>query len=157
MTSACAANSPSPVGDVEVQSETETTAAQTPAGEERLRTRLSLGTIYDIASNPDGTALVLGGSLGVYVIDTLTEEQLYHFENHDGIVTSVDWSPDGKEIISASEDGLAIIWDMSLGEMKYMHQFPDEVYAVIWSPSGDIVAVESTYDKWGPDGNVVFI
>lgn len=163
MTSACTSAISSPAGDEAAQPGMETAAEvgvedqSEPAGNEAQRTRLGFGTINDAASNPDGTALVLGGSLGVYVIDTSTQEQLHHFQDHEAIVTSVDWSPDGKEIISAAEDGLAIVWDVSHGEMASMHQFPDEVFSLHWSPVGSVVAVESTLDKWESGGNVVFI
>lgn len=43
---------------------------------ERAKARLGKGTIGEIAYSPDGTRLAVGGSLGIWIYDAQTGEEL---------------------------------------------------------------------------------
>ena len=55
--------------------------------------KLGRGEIDKIAVSPDGTTLAVGGSLGIWLIDSETLEPLKLLEGHNDIVWGVAFSP----------------------------------------------------------------
>jgi len=104
--------------------------------------RMGLGRIDDLKLSPDGSELVVAGTVGIWVYDvgSLTPNQLLKSEI-DQSLTSVDWSPDGKFIVAGSRNGNIVIWDRDTGEIiKTFSESFDNVYNIDWTPDGDKIA-----------------
>ena len=61
-----------------------------------------------IAFSPDGSRLAVVSSMGVWLYDTETFDEITLLTD----ATSVAFSPDGTEIASGSSDGTVLLWDV---------------------------------------------
>ena len=77
------------------------------------KARLGKGPISDIAYSPDGTRLAVAGSVGIWIYDTATLEEVDLLISHTGPVESAAFSPDGQLFASGSHDGTVLLWDFS--------------------------------------------
>ena len=83
---------------------------------EGAKARLGKGTIEDIQFSPDNKLLAVAGSIGVWIYDVDTDEELALLTGHTGIVTSVAFSPDGETLASGSWDYTIRLWnDIQIG------------------------------------------
>ncbi|MCY4554004.1 MAG: hypothetical protein OXC79_10045, partial [Candidatus Poribacteria bacterium] len=64
--------------------------------------RLGKGGINEIAYSPDGTRLAVASSIGIWIYDAQTGEELDLLTGHSFSVSSVAFSPDGRQIASGS-------------------------------------------------------
>ena len=80
---------------------------------EGAKARLGKGTINDIEYSPDGTRLAVAGSVGIWIYDTATLEEVDLLISHTGPVESAAFSPDGQLFASGSHDGTVLLWDFS--------------------------------------------
>lgn len=71
--------------------------------------RLGKGRINDIQYSPDGTRLAVASSIGIWIYDADTDQELALLTGHTYFVTSVSFSPDGRTIASASSDGTVLL------------------------------------------------
>ncbi len=124
---------------------------------EGAKARLGKGSISEIAYSPDGTLLAAGSSIGVWIYNAQSGEELALFTEHPRGVSSVSFSPDGKTLASGSASGDAIVrlWDISTGTLKDAfagHTFV--VTSVSFSPDGKTLASGShdgTIHLWDID------
>ncbi|MGC8947394.1 MAG: WD40 repeat domain-containing protein, partial [Anaerolineae bacterium] len=71
------------------------------AGQVAQLARWGKGTVNQVAFSPDGRLLAVASSLGVYLYDAETLEEIRFLES-PAWVTSVAFSPDGRLLASAS-------------------------------------------------------
>lgn len=71
--------------------------------------RWGKGTVTQVAYSPDGRLLAVASSLGVYLYDAETLEEV-RFIECDAWVYSVAFSPDGATLASGSGDGTVRLW-----------------------------------------------
>ena len=84
---------------------------------EGAKARLGKGEITgNVAYAPDGTRLAVASSIGIWVYDAQTGEELDLLAGHTGDVYSVSFSPDGSTLASGSSDGTIHLWDTGSGE-----------------------------------------
>ena len=57
--------------------------------------RLGKGWLYEIQYSPDGTRLAAAGSLGVWIYDAATDEEIALFTGYGYSVSALTYSPDG--------------------------------------------------------------
>ena len=70
---------------------------------EGAKARLGKGRISgNIAYSPDSTRLAVGSSLGIWLYDTTTYQEVALLTGHTGSVSSVAFSPDGNTLASAT-------------------------------------------------------
>ena len=66
------------------------------------KARLGKGTVSEVKYSPDGTKLAVASSIGVWIYDAQTGEELDLFTGHTHSVHSVAFSPDGNTLASGS-------------------------------------------------------
>ena len=71
--------------------------------------RWGKGAIGKVAFSPDGRLLAVASSLGIYLYDVQTLEEV-HFIETNAWVVSVAFSPDGAVLASGAEDGTVRLW-----------------------------------------------
>ena len=67
---------------------------------EGAKARLGKGSISEIAYSPDGTRLAVASSIGIWIYDTQTGEELDLFVGYTYPVNSVAFSPDDSTLAS---------------------------------------------------------
>ena len=86
---------------------------------EGAKMRLGKGRINDIQFSPDGRRFAVASSIGIWMYDAHTGEELSLIavlpgEGRD--VTTAAFSPDGKTLASGEEGGIGRLWDVTTGK-----------------------------------------
>ena len=115
---------------------------------EGARARLGKGAITgNIAYSPDGNRLAVASSIGIWLYDTVTDQEVALLTGHRRSVYSVAFSPDGETLASGSSDDTIRLWDVVTGEHKEtLTGHADTVYSVAFSPDGETLASGSSDD-----------
>lgn len=148
-------------------------------------------TAYDAIYDPSGNYILsYSYSMGMPPVyegaslwDAGSGKLLYKFEDHNGSITTMDFSPDSKKIITGSRDSTVNMWNVSNGSL--MHSLekhngtiecvkfnPDgnsfvttssDKTAIIWdSNTGDVLHTlqehtgKVAYAEFSPDGKTLF-
>ncbi len=109
---------------------------------EHVKARLGRGSIVEMRYSPDGTRLAVASSIGIWVYDTITLQEVDLFTGHTSWVTSIAYSPDGQMLASggARGDNTIRLWDAVTGEHKRTltgHSWT--VHSVAFSPDGKML------------------
>ena len=87
---------------------------------EDAKMRLGKGQISgNIAYSPDATRLAVASSIGIWLYDTATYQEVALLTGHTSYVISVVFSPDGKTLASRSGDDTVWLWDAVTGKHKH--------------------------------------
>ena len=122
---------------------------QLPKG---AKLRLGKGILYDIKFTPDGNRIAVATSIGIWIYDAHTGEELALLVGHADIVTSLDFPADGRFLASGSLDGTVRLWD--IGTNKQMALFAGHwrgIAAIAVSPDGKTVV-----SGGGLEGRLIF-
>ena len=68
-----------------------------------------------VTFSPDGDVLAVATTVGVYLYDPVTHEEIVLIEMNE-VMTSVAFSPDGSMLAGGSDDSAVKLWDVSSGE-----------------------------------------
>ena len=100
---------------------------------EGAKMRLGKGRINDIQFSPDGRRFAVATSIGIWMYDAHTGEELSVLavlpgEGRD--VTTMAFSPDGKTLANGEEGGVGRLWDVTTGKpMVTFKEVPDPRFA----------------------------
>jgi WD40 repeat protein len=99
--------------------------------------RWGRGTANGVAFSPDGRLLAVASSLGVYLYDAETLEEVRFIETH-AYVRGVAFSPDGATLASGSGD--VRLWRVADGRLLRTLEARGGVVSVAFSPDGATLA-----------------
>jgi WD40 repeat protein/tetratricopeptide (TPR) repeat protein len=98
------------------------------------------GTANEVVYSPDGQMVAVATSLGIYLYDSETLEEM-RFIEADGWVRSVAFSPDGGTLASGSDAKKVQLWRAVDGSLlRTLEGHTDWVRSVAFSPDGQILA-----------------
>ena len=99
--------------------------------------RLGKGSINEIRYSPDGTRLAVASSIGIWMYDMQTYQEVALLTGHTGGINSITFSPDGRTFASGSDDETIRLWNTVTGEHKRtLTGHTDWVNSVAFSPDG---------------------
>ena len=105
---------------------------------EGVKARLGKGHITgNIAYSPDGTRLAMASSIGSWIYDAHTGEELALLTEHTTEVYSVAFSPNGSTFASGGRD--VHLWDVNTGALLHTLD-TGSVESVSFSPDGATLA-----------------
>ncbi len=90
--------------------------------------------------SPDSTRLAVASSIGIWIYDGQTGEELDLLTNNVGFVRSIAFSPDNKTLVGSSASEF-YLWDVDSGKLKLTisaHQ--NDISDVAISPDGNLIA-----------------
>ena len=110
---------------------------------EGAKARIGKGSINDMQYSPDGTILAVAGSVGVWLYDAETLQELAllkrgRYGRYD--VDNIAFSPDSTTLISENSDDV-MVWDVATREHK--RTFENVGGSVVLSPDGVTLASEN--------------
>jgi len=108
--------------------------------------RLGKGTINQIAHSPDGKVVAMAGSLGIWLYDASTLQEVALLQGHTGGVWGVVFSPNGNTLASRGRSGdrsEVRLWDVA--RQREFAVLP-HVGSVVFSPDGKTLA-SAGWDK----------
>ena len=131
----------------------DTTQWRLPEG---AKARLGKGSIRQIAYSPNGKYLAVAGSVGIWIYDMTTYQEVKLLTEFNSGVSSVVFSPDGNRIISGNEDGTVSLWNTHTGEHIQTFKISVSILSVAISPDGKIIATGSgEEDEMGSIGTTL--
>ena len=108
---------------------------------EGTKARLGKGRIVEIEYSPNGTLLAVASSIGTWIHDAATGQELELLTGHTDRVTCVAFRPDGQTLASGSTDNTIQLWDtQSRTHLKTLKGHTDTVLSVVFSADGTTLA-----------------
>ena len=104
--------------------------------------RLGKGNLYDFDYSPDGTKIAIATSIGIWIYDAQTGEELKLISDADSEITKIAYSLDGNTILSDIDKSSLCLWDAETGEKirwYWGHSHP-QITALTFSPDGKTFA-----------------
>ena len=99
--------------------------------------RFGKGGITEIAYSPDGSLFAVASSIGVWLYDADTTQEVALLTGHTDIVTSVSFSPSGLTLASGSRDDTIRLWDANTGALRQtLTDHTGDVTSIDFSPDG---------------------
>lgn len=110
--------------------------------------RLGKGMIYgNISFSQDSSLLAVASSIGVWLYDAYTGDELNLFTNQTGPIESVAFSPDGKSLACSSSSEI-YLYDVDTGSLKLViSAHTGEIEDVAFSPDGEKMVTAGGYDE----------
>ena len=81
----------------------------------KIRLRIG-GIIGNLDFSPDSTQLAIPSSVGIWIYDRQTSEELNQLKENRGLPHSISFSPDGKTLASGGRT--MVLWDVPTGMQK---------------------------------------
>ena len=105
--------------------------------------RFGKGYVFDMQYAHDGSKFAVASTIGIWLYDTETWDELNLLTGHSYYVSGVEFSPDGKTLASMScwNDHTIRLWDVETGETKaVLTGHTKEILSLVFSPDGMTLA-----------------
>ena len=93
----------------------DSTQWQLPEG---AKARLGKGYVFNMVYSPDGTLLAAAGTIGIWIYDARTGEEMNLLKEHMEGVSALAFSPDNQLLACEGEDETILLWDPVPGSLK---------------------------------------
>ena len=116
---------------------------------EKAKARFGKGFPFDFEYFPDGTKLAVASTIGIWIYDLRTGEELDLLTGHTYYVNSAVFSPDGKRFASRSRwsDPIIRLWDSATGELKAtLTGHTAGINHIVFSPDGNQTLASASDD-----------
>ena len=110
---------------------------------------LGKGSISEIAYSPDGTQLAVASSIGIWIYDAHTGEELNLFTGHTSNVESVSFSPDGQTLATGSRDGTVLLRELTPASTPEPERLAEDINNDGTVNIQDLVAVAAALGQIG--------
>ncbi len=101
---------------------------------EGATTRLGKGRVNDMKFSPDNTHLVVATSIGIWLYEAVTGDELALLTEHGAEVEYIAFSPDGNLFVSSGRDGSIRFWNSHTYQLlKTIKSSSD---SMVFSPDG---------------------
>ncbi len=108
---------------------------------EGAKLRIGKGIVHDIKYTPDGERVAVATSIGIWIYDARTHEELALLTGHTSWVTAIDFPADGRFLASGSFDGTVRLWDINTGkQIAVFAGHRSSVRSIAVSPNGKTLA-----------------
>ena len=98
---------------------------------------LGRGPINELTVSPNGEAVAVASSLGIWLYSLPSLEFAGLLENQGSGSETVAWSPNETKLASGNDDGLVQIWDIANKQvLQTLEGHTGPVISVAWSPDG---------------------
>ena len=98
---------------------------------EGAKAHLGKGSISKIQYSPDGTRLAVASSIGIWLYDTVSNQEASLFAGPTSVV-SVAFSPDGGTIAGGYEDASILLWDAPIQENNCKRSRDIRMRSIAW-------------------------
>jgi len=105
--------------------------------------RIGKGSVGAGTYSPDGSTFAVGSSIGIWLYDTKTFQELELIRGQGSWFSSIAFSPDGSTLATGGGDmdRTVRLWDVATGSIKAtLEGHRDLVVSVSFSPDGSIIA-----------------
>lgn len=114
---------------------------------EGAKARIGKGTIRDMQYSPDGAILAVASSVGIWLYDAKTYQELSLLGENAHDSESVSFSPDGTTLVSGNDDTITL-WDVAARKHKKTIDDVGSSNPVVFSPDGLIFASTGHGSIW---------
>ena len=121
---------------------------------EKAKARFGKGQIRELAYFPDGTRLAVRSSIGIWIYDSQTGEELELLTGDMWGTWTMAFSPDGNTFAVTSRNNIRLIDPHTMNQKSVLVGHARPVRALTFSPTGKILvsgAIDGTISLWDAD------
>ena len=109
-----------------------------------VKSRLGKGSMKEIKYSPDGTKLAVSSSIGIWIYDAHTGDELDLLSVHSPEFSGFAYSPDGITVVGKGDDTAIRLWDAKTGiHLRTLTGGTGFANSVFFSPDGSKIAITS--------------
>ena len=113
---------------------------------EGAKMRLGKGKINDITFSSDGTRFAVAATIGIWIYDAQTGEELALLTGHQREVKAVEFSLDGRTFTSVDAGGETRLWDAATGKLRSVLTEPTDLVRKVTLSSDSMKLVTANMD-----------
>ncbi len=104
--------------------------------------RIGKSAITDITYSPDNMRIAVATTIGVWLYNAQTYQEVALITGHSRFLTAMAFSPDGRTFATACYDDPVQTWDARTGQhLATFTRYVSDVNALAYSPDGETLAV----------------